>query len=280
VFSLSKKEPAMNIRRVLSVAVLSVAVAGLAEAQDAPKARKGSPLRNAGSVTAKQRPLSSPEFGGVNIQYQRISAMQFTSDVSGDSYTSTWNPPGSTEYQRWFGSPGFNHLVSSPTLPGGARIVYLELDACDSNELDQHVQLTAWNCSYLGTCDAAPLSTLTTTSDVLFPCNNYNDGVISSRVDNYLDQLLLDVTFGATDGSNTFAGVIVGYVLEVSPAPGVATFNDVPTDHPFFQFIEALVESGVTAGCGGGNYCPDNPVTRGQMAVFMSKLTGLSWNGF
>ena len=28
---------------------------------------------------------------------------------------------------------------------------------------------------------------------------------------------------------------------------------------------------GITGGCGGGNYCPDNPVTRAQMAVFLLK---------
>jgi hypothetical protein len=35
------------------------------------------------------------------------------------------------------------------------------------------------------------------------------------------------------------------------------------------------VASGITAGCGGGNYCPDAPLTRGQMAVFLSKGLGL-----
>ena len=50
-----------------------------------------------------------------------------------------------------------------------------------------------------------------------FPCSNYDDNAISYRVDNFLDQLLLDVTFGATDGSNTLAGVIVGYVLAGQP---------------------------------------------------------------
>jgi hypothetical protein len=63
----------------------------------------------------------------------------------------------------------------------------------------------------------------------------------------------------------------------VSPAPGVATFNDVPTNHPFFQFIEALSASGITGGCQGNPplYCPDNPVTRGQVAVFLAKALGL-----
>jgi hypothetical protein len=71
--------------------------------------------------------------------------------------------------------------------------------------------------------------------------------------------------------------VIIGYRLQVSPAPQFADFNDVPTTHPFFQFIEALYASGITAGCGGGNYCPDSPLTRGQMAVFLAKALGLQW---
>jgi len=65
---------------------------------------------------------------------------------------------------------------------------------------------------------------------------------------------------------------------QVSPAPVTATFNDVGTGHLFFRYVEALVDSGITAGCGGGSYCPDAPVTRGQMAVFLSKALGLHWS--
>lgn len=65
--------------------------------------------------------------------------------------------------------------------------------------------------------------------------------------------------------------------LAVSPAPATATFNDVPTTHPFFKFIEALKASGITGGCSAAPplYCPDSPVTRGQMAVFLSIALGL-----
>ena len=55
------------------------------------------------------------------------------------------------------------------------------------------------------------------------------------------------------------------------------TFGDVPLSDPAFQYIEALAASGITSGCGGGNYCPDNPLTRRQMAVFLSKALGLHW---
>lgn len=68
---------------------------------------------------------------------------------------------------------------------------------------------------------------------------------------------------------------------QVSPAPASATFGDVPTGHPFFPYVEALVDSGVTAGCGdGSDYCPGAPVTRGQMAVFIAKALGMHWPAF
>ena len=76
-----------------------------------------------------------------------------------------------------------------------------------------------------------------------------------------------------------FGGVRVFWRRKVSPAPGSPTFGDLPASDGAFQFVEALVASGVTAGCGGGNYCPDAPLTRRQMAVFLSKALGLHWAG-
>lgn len=65
---------------------------------------------------------------------------------------------------------------------------------------------------------------------------------------------------------------------QVSPAPDTATFDDVPTNHLFFQHIEALADSGITAGCGNDNFCPNEPLTRGQMADFLSTALGLHWD--
>ena len=60
----------------------------------------------------------------------------------------------------------------------------------------------------------------------------------------------------------------------------MATFNDVPTSHIFFRWIEALAAAGITTGCSAAPplYCPDDPVTRGQMAVFLSKALGLQFS--
>lgn len=59
---------------------------------------------------------------------------------------------------------------------------------------------------------------------------------------------------------------------------GGQTFSDVPSSHRFFADIEALAASGVTGGCGGGRYCPDGLVTRGQMAAFLNRLGALASN--
>ena len=77
------------------------------------------------------------------------------------------------------------------------------------------------------------------------------------------------------NAGESLRSVRIYYHLVVSDPPVKSTFNDVPVDHPFFQYIEALAASGVTGGCGNNNYCPDQALTRGQMAVFLAKALGL-----
>jgi hypothetical protein len=52
--------------------------------------------------------------------------------------------------------------------------------------------------------------------------------------------------------------------------PGVP-FADITCTTGFDPWIEQFGLDGITAGCGGGNYCPSTPVTRDQMAVFIEK---------
>lgn len=52
-------------------------------------------------------------------------------------------------------------------------------------------------------------------------------------------------------------------------------FNDVPASHWAAAWIKQLAAEGITGGCGLGVYCPENPVTRAQMAVFLVRTFGL-----
>ena len=59
--------------------------------------------------------------------------------------------------------------------------------------------------------------------------------------------------------------------------PDVSTppFNDVPLNHWAVDWIAQLKDEGITVGCGGGKYCPGQPVTRSQMAVFLIRAFNL-----
>jgi S-layer family protein len=51
-------------------------------------------------------------------------------------------------------------------------------------------------------------------------------------------------------------------------------FSDVPTSSTYHTTVSRLVGAGITGGCGAGKYCPNDPVTRGQMAAFLNRGLG------
>lgn len=94
--------------------------------------------------------------------------------------------------------------------------------------------------------------------------------------ENVVHRLRVEMT-EAGDGRLALGGVSVVWRRQVSPSPSSPSFADVPVDHRFFQWIEALKASSITAGCSEVNFCPDAPLTRGQMAVFLATALGLHW---
>ena len=59
------------------------------------------------------------------------------------------------------------------------------------------------------------------------------------------------------------------------PAATGSVFPDVPPGAFLGAWIEELAAEGVTSGCGGGNFCPSSPVSRGEMAAFLSRAFAL-----
>ena len=55
------------------------------------------------------------------------------------------------------------------------------------------------------------------------------------------------------------------------PAASGTLFGDVPVGYWAGAWIEQLADEGITSGCSAGMYCPQNPVTRAQMAIFLLK---------
>src|SRR5262249_8282906 len=61
------------------------------------------------------------------------------------------------------------------------------------------------------------------------------------------------------------------YGLCYTPPPCTHKFTDVDCPSLFADWIEELANEEITAGCDVGKFCPEDPVTRAQMAVFLLK---------
>jgi|GEM_PF-2283354 len=59
------------------------------------------------------------------------------------------------------------------------------------------------------------------------------------------------------------------------PQPTTRRFLDVGPERGSYPFIEEFAKRGITAGCGGGNFCPDQEVARGPMAAFLVRAKGI-----
>ena len=74
----------------------------------------------------------------------------------------------------------------------------------------------------------------------------------------------------AVDGSLVWVSVI----FMESASPSGAFSDDDGSTHE--EAINRLAAAGVTHGCGSGNYCPEEPVIRAEMASFLARALGLS----
>ena len=61
----------------------------------------------------------------------------------------------------------------------------------------------------------------------------------------------------------------------VGPQAPCTSFADVPVDYWSAAWIKQLAAEDITGGCGNGNYCPEQVVTRAQMAVFLTRTFSL-----
>ena len=63
--------------------------------------------------------------------------------------------------------------------------------------------------------------------------------------------------------------------LALEPAPSPLGFVDVGDDHRHVAGIGSVASAGISEGCGDGRFCPEQPVTRQQMATFLVRALDL-----
>jgi hypothetical protein len=177
---------------------------------------------------------------------------------------------------------GPSHAHARIQAPEGASLGEFRFWANDDSSPDDLFFYVYETCQEYGYGD--PIYTLLAQSQT---AGNYGDAqgsvslngaTVNNRDCGYSVQVVFPPVVD-TGASMYLRKVQTSWTRQVSPAPATATFVDVPVGHPYFQFVEALAKSGITGGCDGSPplYCPDAPLTRGQMAVFLAKALGLQW---
>ena len=256
----------------VAVAALWVGACGWMAAEEATIA--GLKANVAGPMLVAQ-PRLQPEWGTAQLAVRTIHGLGFQESES--TMTFSYHPGTTHRYRTSGVYLWFDAALSD--LPAGALITGLELEGCDTNAAESAGLFLFKRASPTG---ATTLIGSVSTGDAETPgCAFFGDPMNLAGegqvVDNRNNSYFVRAELTATDSTTSLGAARVYYRLQVSPSPAVATFADVPTDHVFFRFVEAMAASGITGGCGGGNYCPNNPVTRGQMAVFLSIALGLSF---
>ena len=172
-------------------------------------------------------------------------------------------------------------LRAPVNVPSGARIYQIGIWCYDASDTGD-VSVELWSIPVDTTQDPELIGTATSTGATGYQFASVAQGAIAYTVRNDLQTgganayVVVHLPANAQTQAG-FKSVDIRYDTTVSQPVFSPTFGDVPADHPFYVFVEALAASEITAGCGNGNFCPDLPVTRGQMAVFLAKGLGLFW---
>ena len=216
--------------------------------------------------TTRERPNS---FGTLDYTVTTISAAAFVPGTGATQYSTTGS----------LGRQGATNTISeyyaSLAIPAGAVIDRIGLNNMTSVDSAYRVELIQrrrdGSLIIIGGVDSIASAGWDTDYNV------HPIGYLWGEVPSAGHALILRVQLGSHPTLQFFGSVEIWWKRSVSSEydPLFVFFDDVPVGHPQKRFITALAAAGITAGCGGGNYCPDAAVTRGQMAVFLSVALGL-----
>jgi hypothetical protein len=253
--------------RFLRTSMTTFAVFSLSLCLEAQSTPTAGPVSQASKSKSRR-----PDFGIADDTVVNVPSYAFQPGSSSDQVTENG------AFFRYFTATSSDHFLAPVFgIPSGVLIDGLALNNCSVADGDLVYQL------YIGDWDGNQGGgvQLIATGSSTAGCGA-DSATTSSIYDVNLGKPLFAVVAWENthfDGSVRFNDMAISFHRMVSPAPGSATFNDVPTSHPFFQYIEALSASGITGGCQASPplYCPDDLLTRGQMAVFLAKALGLHW---
>jgi len=233
--------------------------------------------QTAADLTSKPRPDAGSAQPGTPVQ---PPAAYGTTEYSVTSvYAGAFNgqgvldPIATTGFGYRYFTGGSKIFIGSVSIPSGVIIDYLGLTNCDAD--GGHFGFTLYDTT------AIAYSVVGTVNSTGNACETeYNGSALGysySQNAGHNLEIYIYQTGAPTDGSAGVLSAEVWWRRQVHDGPSTATFSDVPTNHPFFKFVEALHAAGITGGYPDGRFGVNDSLTRGQMAVFLSTALGLNW---
>ena len=204
------------LRWIVSAVILILSCVGNAAAQ--------SRLR----LEEAPRVKSPVNFGTTNESFYPIGPSEFDPTTTAQTYSNVGLPGESALRYSTDGRQGF---YASAHLPDGAVVTSLTFHLCDSNISGDHWRAAMTICDAVDGICALAGEVIESTSSIVTPCKAYSQDLSALElvVNNQTQRMLFVAIPGENDESNALAGAVVGYKLQVSPAPPAATFGDVPT---------------------------------------------------
>lgn len=237
--------------------------------------------------------LAAPDSFGLQDQVHHVAAADFqhTNNKSGYEFGLFGDADG---YLHYTDAAYLGHFIAPLILPAGAQIVtmctyFLDSDsgAAVGTSLEA-IKLAVGNIApgvvtvvpYYESGVAYNAGYDTVCVDTSYTYRNTGDVDGDGALEDVVHQLRVTMTESGA-GQLAFGGVSVVWRRQISPAPSGATYADVPPSDLAHAYVEALAAAGIASHCrfdGATLYfCPDDPVTRRQAAVFLTRALGLYW---
>jgi uncharacterized repeat protein (TIGR03803 family) len=179
----------------------------------------------------------------------------------------------------WAGPNGFSSTLQAPTVPNataadsGVYTVTVTAGTCAAAQASVNVAVNsgAPPAPVIASSLCVPANTSGLTASVAAnPGDLYNWSIFGGTIDS--GQGTSGISFSSGEpGTQVRLSVVESNTSCSSSDTKIiqVDYGDVPAANPFHDFICTIARNGITAGCGSGNYCPNNNVLRSQMAIFL-----------
>lgn len=263
-------KPCRSIRGRILALVGLVFCASLAAAQDAES-------RAVERRTDGPRSIAAESYGITNTDYMTITAAEFRPIHPSYLYLIDFSKLMMTN------TGGGNIFVAPVSMPSGALVIGLELAGCDLFTDDNIEAVLGRVEEPNGPVEImAELFTDGTASSPGDGCNFWLDAsVVTPTIDNLTYSYYVLVAFGTYTAPYTsdlkLRAVRLFWRRQVQASDGSPAFSDVPGGNAYRKYVEAATALGIMSPCAAGLFCPDNPVTRAQLALALAKALGLDY---